>query len=155
MKTMDQIHKANLQILINEAGNSTALAEKTGKSNAQISQWLNGSKDSKTGKPRGMRDTTCRFLEDKCGKQEGWMDKDHSSDKTEHLKAKNAEAAAKSTTPALSENDTLSTILGLKGKVTSRSERVLLKLEKKCLDGIVSDEDMENLERLVDRFGNP
>lgn len=77
MKTIDEIRRENLLILLGESGSLTALSRKIDKSPAQISQWKNASKDSKTGKPRGMHDDTARLLEDKCGKQKGWMDVSH------------------------------------------------------------------------------
>lgn len=74
METIDAIHRQRLALLIKEAGSQTKLAAKIGKSPNQISQWLNGSKDSKTGKPRAMDRTTAREFERACGKPAGWMD---------------------------------------------------------------------------------
>lgn len=74
VQTIEAINRGRLAVLIQEAGSQAKLAEKTGKSAAQISQWLNASKDSKSGKPRSMDRDTRRFLESRCGKPEGWMD---------------------------------------------------------------------------------
>lgn len=74
VQRIDQIHRERLKMLIKEAGSQAALSVKVGKSPAQISQWVNASKDSKTGKPRAMDRATTRELEAKCGKPEGWMD---------------------------------------------------------------------------------
>ncbi len=74
METIDAIHRHRLALLIKEAGSQAKLASKTGKSAAQISQWLNASKDSKTGKPRAMDRNTARDFERACGKPSGWMD---------------------------------------------------------------------------------
>ncbi len=74
MQTIEAINRGRLALLIKEAGSQAKLADKTKKSAAQISQWLNASKDSKTGKPRSMDASTRRYLESKCGKPEGWMD---------------------------------------------------------------------------------
>lgn len=74
VQTIEAVNRERLALLIKEAGSQRALSEKTGKSPAQISQWLNASKDSKSGKPRAMDSATRRELERKCGKPEGWMD---------------------------------------------------------------------------------
>lgn len=78
MKTIDEIRRDNIQVLIDEHGGNKSLADLLGKSEAQVSQLLHGSKDSKTGKPRGMNNTTARSIEAKCGKERGWLDNDHS-----------------------------------------------------------------------------
>lgn len=71
---IEEIYRARLKMLVTETGSQTALATKLGKSPAQVSQWINASKDSKTGKPRSMDRTTAREIEKKCGKSDGWMD---------------------------------------------------------------------------------
>ncbi|WP_395055217.1 S24 family peptidase [Polaromonas sp.] len=73
MQKLEDIYRARLQLLIKEAGSQAKLSEKVGKSPAQISQWLNASKDSKTGKPRSMDRKTAAHFEQKCAKPEGWM----------------------------------------------------------------------------------
>ncbi len=78
MKTINEIHRDNLQELVNEAGGVQSLANKLNKSAAQVSQWLNGAKDSKTGKPRGISDDAARQIEIKMDKEHGWLDHDHS-----------------------------------------------------------------------------
>jgi DNA-binding transcriptional regulator YdaS (Cro superfamily) len=75
--TIDQIYRDNLRLLVKEAGTQDALAAAIGKSPAQISQWINASKDSKTGKPRTLARATAREIERKRGKPEGWMDQPH------------------------------------------------------------------------------
>ena len=75
MKTIEEIYRERLAILIAEAGNSQAkLARALDKQPAQISQWLNASPDSKTGKPRVMSREVAREIERKLGKPTGWMD---------------------------------------------------------------------------------
>lgn len=71
---IDEIYRARLRLLIKEAGSQTKLAATIGKSPAQISQWLNASKDSRTGKPRSMDRNTARIIEAACKKPDGWMD---------------------------------------------------------------------------------
>lgn len=77
MTTIDSIHKANLQLLAKEFGGVAAVAAKIGRSPSQYSQWLNGSENSGTGKPRGMRTSSARMIEQALGKPVGWMDAPH------------------------------------------------------------------------------
>lgn len=77
VRTIDQIYRENLRLLVQEAGSQVKLAAKSGKSAAQISQWLNASTDPKTGKPRAMSRGTARELERACDKPEGWMERPH------------------------------------------------------------------------------
>lgn len=76
MKTIDEIHRERLALLKAEFGGVGKLAEQLGKNPSQISQWLNASAHSETGKGRGISDDMCRFVEEKCGKPRGWMDAD-------------------------------------------------------------------------------
>ncbi|CUJ98114.1 MULTISPECIES: hypothetical protein [Achromobacter] len=71
---IDDIRRANLALLVKEAGGVGRLAERLERDQSQVSQWLNASKNSATGTPRGMRGATCRFIEQKMGKPEGWLD---------------------------------------------------------------------------------
>lgn len=78
MKNIEVIYKENLEILISEYGGVRELGEFIEKSYAQISQWRNSSKDSKTGKPRVISREMATYIERKCGKPNGWMNTDHS-----------------------------------------------------------------------------
>jgi len=66
MKTIEETYRARLQMLVDEAGSQSALAKKIDKSPAQISQWINASKDSRSGKPRAMDRETARQIERAC-----------------------------------------------------------------------------------------
>ena len=79
MKTVEEIRRLKLAALIAEAGNQSLLSDKIGKAPAQISQWLNASINSKTGKPRVMSNAIARELEQKMGKPHGWMDQQDTS----------------------------------------------------------------------------
>lgn len=74
-----EIRRENMGQLVKEFGGNKELGEVIEKSEAQVGQWVVGSKDSKTGKRRGMRDDTCRWIEEKTGKPKGWLDIDHSA----------------------------------------------------------------------------
>lgn len=74
MQRIEEIYRARLRLLVEELGTQRALAERIEKAPAQISQWLNASPDSKTGKPRTMDRQTAREIERLFPKPDGWMD---------------------------------------------------------------------------------
>ncbi|WP_245190644.1 S24 family peptidase [Kingella negevensis] len=74
MKTIEETYRERLILLVKEFGSQQALAEIIDKSTSQISQWLTGAPDSKTGKPRSMKSDTAREIEAKVGKPRGWFD---------------------------------------------------------------------------------
>ncbi|WP_313178949.1 S24 family peptidase [Stenotrophomonas sp.] len=81
MRPVDEIRRDNLRSLIARHGGQRQFGEAAGvKSPAQISQWVNGSKNSKTGKPRVMSGATARAIEDALGLPSGWIDTDHEAD---------------------------------------------------------------------------
>jgi hypothetical protein len=77
MPTIDEIRRENLAQLVREFGTLHALSLHVNKSDSQISQWLNASADSKSGKPRRISTDSCRALEIKVKKPPGWMDEQH------------------------------------------------------------------------------
>lgn len=74
MHTIDEIRRIRMRELADELGGISALAKKLGKSQGQVSGLLNGVKDSKTGKRRGMHSDTARAIEVTCNKPRGWLD---------------------------------------------------------------------------------
>ena len=76
MKTCHEIRREQLRALIEEVGGAGRLSELIGKTDIQIRQWVNASKDSRTGKPRGISDDIARHIEEKTGKEIGWLDND-------------------------------------------------------------------------------
>jgi len=77
MKTVDEIHRLNLAVLVEEFKGVGKLADQIGRSPSQVSQWLNASENSSTKKPRGMGSSSCRLVEKMCKKPVGWMDIEH------------------------------------------------------------------------------
>jgi hypothetical protein len=77
MQTIDEIRRANLEILIEENGTQDKVAELGLTSPVYLSQLRNQTPDTKTGKLRQMGDPTARKLEAGCGKERGWMDNPH------------------------------------------------------------------------------
>ena len=79
--TIEETRLSRLLILKEEYGSVAALAEVLGMSNpSQLSQWINRSPDSKTGKPRSINSASARDIEKKTGKPAGWMDQPVYSD---------------------------------------------------------------------------
>ncbi|SRR5690606_8094057 len=79
MKTVEEVRRIRLKMLIKEMGGTAAdLNRATGKNDrdSTYSQILNQSLGSKTGKPKQMGSPLARALEEACGKPIGWMDTD-------------------------------------------------------------------------------
>lgn len=77
MKMIDDVRADNMAALAREFGSTAALAAHMDRSESQVSQWVNRSKNSATGKPRGMRSSTARWIELVCAKPHGWLDQEH------------------------------------------------------------------------------
>jgi len=80
MKDIDDIRRDNLRRIEKECGSPSATASLLKMSPAQFANLRDGAKDSRTGKPRGMRKTTAREIEINAGKPVGWLDIDHSAE---------------------------------------------------------------------------
>ena len=74
MKTIEETYRERLLMLSKEYGGQTGLSKRIDKSPAQISQWINGSADSKTGKARSMKSDTAREIEVALKLPRGWFD---------------------------------------------------------------------------------
>ena len=94
MKDIDDIRRSNLHVLEQEAGGPSEIAKIIGMSPAQFINLRDGAKDSKTGKPRGMRKDTARRIEDAAGKPPGWLDIEHLGTLTDILGAPAAQQAS-------------------------------------------------------------
>lgn len=77
MKDIDEIRRENMRLIEREVGGTTEAAALCGMSPSQFANLRDGAKDSKTGKPRGMRKETARRIEECAKKPSGWMDTDH------------------------------------------------------------------------------
>ena len=73
-KTIEEIRLERLLLLKSKLGSVTAVSDQSGMSYAQVSQWINQSVDSKTGKPRAISSTSARSIEVKLGLERGWFD---------------------------------------------------------------------------------
>ena len=100
MKTIEETYRERLLMLTKQYGGQTGLSKKIDKSPAQISQWINGSADSKTGKARSMKSDTAREIEVTLNLPRGWFDQPVESTNTNpqegfiHLKLLDVKAAA-------------------------------------------------------------
>jgi len=74
MRDIDEIRRENLRRIEHELGGATEAAKVVGMSPAQFINLRTGAKDSKTGKPRGMRKETARRIETALRKPLGWLD---------------------------------------------------------------------------------
>lgn len=74
MKPIPDIRRSNLRLLVSRFGSVKALADKLDKAPSQISQWLNASPDSRTGKPRSISNRSAREIERKLSIDPAWMD---------------------------------------------------------------------------------
>lgn len=74
MKTIEETYRERLLMLSKEYGSQSGLSKRIDKSPAQISQWINGSADSKTGKARSMKSDTAREIEVALKLPRGWFD---------------------------------------------------------------------------------
>lgn len=104
---IDEIHRARLRLLIQEkaGGKQATFAGLIGKAPAQVSQWINASKDSTTGKRRAMDRNTAREIERKVALPDGWMDQPLDLDEIEALQAKGKPASGKGVQSGANENE--------------------------------------------------
>lgn len=98
MKLIDDIRRDNLAALAKEFGGVAGLSRKLERSESQISQWIRGAAHSKTGKQRGMRAITARWVEQITEKPTGWLDINH-EDSPAALKAEERSPATYITSP--------------------------------------------------------
>lgn len=74
MKTIAEIRRDKLELLVAEFGSQEEVAARSETSPVYLSQIKNQTLDAKTKKPRQMGDPTARKLEIGCNKEIGWMD---------------------------------------------------------------------------------
>lgn len=84
MKFIDDIRRENLATLAEEVGGVAVLSRTLDREESQVSQWINGS-PLPSGKKRGMKSETARWIEATTGKPPGWLDERH--DKVESYRA--------------------------------------------------------------------
>lgn len=102
MKTIAEIRRDNLLLLIAEHGSLAALNVKIGltRTDATLSQIKNGSPDSKTKVAKSMGEAVARRIENSLGLEVGWMD----NSQIPHTYRTNRLAAALSVMEAMDED---------------------------------------------------
>ncbi len=81
MRPIDDVRHENLLALIASNGGQRHFADAAGiKNPAQVSQWVNRSRNATTGKPRVMSGATARAIEAALSLPAGWMDTQHNND---------------------------------------------------------------------------
>lgn len=78
MRTIEEVRRLRLALLVKEFGSFAELNEKTGRlrHDSTLSQYANSSKNSKGGAAKAMGSPVARALEVACNKPVGWMDTD-------------------------------------------------------------------------------
>lgn len=152
MKLIDDLRRDNLSILRKELGGLKQLAEKLEREDSQVSQWILGSKNSGTGKPRGMRSDTARFIESRCGKQEGWLDQDHSRETTHAVADRLADTLRM---PAKTPTETEAVLAALKDwrlQASPKSLEVIDQLTLLAQNNALRDDDWKLLQLTAARL---
>jgi hypothetical protein len=80
MEFIDDIRRKNLSALAAEKGGVAALSRLLERTESQVSQWIRGAAHSVTGKKRGMKSSTARWIEEQTSKRQGWLDERHDAD---------------------------------------------------------------------------
>lgn len=101
MKMIEELRAENLARLAHELGSVAALASRLSRSESQVSQWINQSINFGTGKPRSMRSSTARWIEEVMDRPLGWLDADHDGDK---LTARPADTNVTNVIPLVESN---------------------------------------------------
>ena len=80
MATAKEIRRENLKVLVERFGSMKSLNERLGRKDNTLTQILNASIHSETGKKKQMGDRLARSIEQTLSLGDGWMDADHSAD---------------------------------------------------------------------------
>jgi hypothetical protein len=74
---IDEIRRINIRAIERDFDTATSMADTMGMTYAQYVNLRDGAKDSRSGKPRGMRKETAWRFEDAGKKPRGWLDQQH------------------------------------------------------------------------------
>lgn len=143
---MREIRRANLRILVDEAGSQVELAARVGKDKNQIHQWL---LDPSQPAARGMRDGTARAIEKKCNRPEGWMD--HERDRETRV-AEDAPPYVVDRDAALLRSAILITERAFAARRVSVTPEARAEITLAAYDLLREGQDMQSAERIVARM---
>lgn len=152
MKLIDDLRRENLTYLRKELGGLKQLSEKLEREDSQVSQWILGSKNSGTGKPRGMRSDTARFIELKCEKPEGWLDQDHSSEVNQVLVEQPLNTSRHQTKPPTESEAVLTALRDWRMQASPKSLEVIDQLTLLAQKNALREDDWKLLEQLTSRL---
>lgn len=130
MKFIDDIRRERLGALAKSLGGVTSLARALERSDAQVSQWIRGAAHSTTGRKRGMKSETARWIEATTGMPEGWLDSDPTASEAQHA----AEPAAEYLVPPRHSRALVQTICNLAEQINDDGLRELSGFAR-CLTG--------------------
>ncbi|PVV05564.1 MAG: hypothetical protein B6D77_19125 [gamma proteobacterium symbiont of Ctena orbiculata] len=143
MVTIRAIRKENLLAQIARFGSQRAFAEKAGLAPAHVSQMVTDR--------RNMGEDVARRIENNLELADGHMDlQHHYPDNALHFPVAEHNRVAESDEEMLQA--LLSKVDQMQQRLSAKTRRVLLRIERAAMEGRLSDADWEILERLVDRF---
>ncbi len=143
MVTIRTIRKENLLAQIARFGSQRAFAQRAGLAPAHVSQMVT--------ERRNMGDEVARRIERNLNLADGHMDLQHQpQDYAREPPARERNRVAES------DAETLKALLRkleqMQGRLTPKTRQVIIRVERAAIEGRLSDEDWEMLERLVERL---
>ncbi|WP_316365545.1 helix-turn-helix transcriptional regulator [Candidatus Thiodiazotropha sp. CDECU1] len=143
MVNIRTIRKENLLAQIARFGSQRAFADKAGLAPAHVSQLVTDR--------RNMGDEVARRIEKNLNLTDGYMDLQHQQRSYPlHLPASGHNRIAENDSEALQA--LLLKVDQMQQRLTAKTRKVILRIERAAMEGRLSDADWEILERLVDRF---
>jgi plasmid maintenance system antidote protein VapI len=143
MVNIRTIRKSNLLAQIDRFDTQRAFAEQAGLAPAHVSQLVT--------ERRNMGDEVARRIEKNLDLAEGYMDlQHHPGDYPDHNYTERGNRVAENDSEAL--QTLLLKVDRMQQRLTSKTRRAILRIERAAMEGRLSDEDWEILERLVERF---
>lgn len=152
MKLIDDLRRENLTQLRRELGGLKQLSEKLEREDSQVSQWILGSKNSGTGKPRGMRSETARFIELKCAKPEGWLDQDHGVEINQSVIDKPSDISQHQVKTLTESEAVLAALRDWRMQASHKSLEVIDQLTLLAQKNALRDDDWKLLEQMASRL---
>ncbi|MBT2972157.1 MAG: hypothetical protein B6D72_05045 [gamma proteobacterium symbiont of Ctena orbiculata] len=143
MVNIRTIRKANLLAQIARFGSQRAFAEEAGLVPAHVSQMVT--------ERRNMGDEVARRIEKNLNLADGYMDLQHQQQGYAHPKRTNHHNRV-----AENDSEALKTLLlkadQMQQRLSAKTRKVILRIERAAMEGKLSDEDWEIVVRLIDRL---
>ncbi|MES9969046.1 MAG: helix-turn-helix transcriptional regulator [Candidatus Thiodiazotropha sp.] len=143
MVNIRTIRKSNLLAQIDRFGSQRAFAERADLAPAHVSQLVT--------ERRNMGDEVARRIERNLNLEEGHMDiQHHSQAYPQHRSTGQMNRIADS--DATTHQSQMKKLDPVQQRLSGKTRKIILKIERAAIEEKLSDEDWEILERLVDRF---